>query len=270
MPPDGGAARLARIAVRLGWTALTGVAVESAVLGLAALPAVELWRWLARRPLGPEPLRVALLAAGTAPAYLVFAFCLVALSALAMRVTGWRTPAGAALAIREFPWPLLDWARYLLSAHVARALAGPVFRATPVWTWYHRWNGARLGRSVWINSLSVMDDNLLEFGDGVVVGAAVHLSGHTVERGRVLTAPVRLGAGVTVGVGSVVGIGVTIGPGTALGALSVVPKYRTLEPGTTYAGAPARRLVREPHAAFTRESRRPSHDPAERQEEPRS
>jgi len=40
-----------------------------------------------------------------------------------------------------------------------------------------------IGRGVHINSLAVNDHNLLEFGDRVVVGGGVHLSGHTVEDG---------------------------------------------------------------------------------------
>jgi hypothetical protein len=35
-----------------------------------------------------------------------------------------------------------------------------------------------------VNSLAVTDHNLLDFGADVVIGNAVHLSGHTVERGR--------------------------------------------------------------------------------------
>ena len=100
----------------------------------------------------------------------------------------------------------------------------------------------RVGRLVWVNSLSVMDHNLLEFGDNVVVGADVHLSGHSVERGLLKTAPVRLGAGTVIGVGSVVGVGVTTGPETQVGALSVVPKFSTLEGHASYGGVPVQRL----------------------------
>ena len=61
-----------------------------------------------------------------------------------------------------------------------------------MWTLYMRWNGARIGRGVHINSLSISDHNMLEFGDGVVIGENVHLSGHTVEGGMVKTGPVKL------------------------------------------------------------------------------
>ena len=82
----------------------------------------------------------------------------------------------------------------------------------------------RIGSGVYINSLSISDHNMLEFGDGVVIGESVHLSGHTVEGGVVKTGRVRLGRGVTVGLGSMVGIGVEAGERCQIGALSVVPK----------------------------------------------
>jgi acetyltransferase-like isoleucine patch superfamily enzyme len=229
-----------RRAGRIAWTILTGLVVESVVLGLAVLPAALLWQ-VALDPFAGAA-RLALGALLVVPAYIVFALCLMTFSALAMRLTGWRTPAHAALRIADLEWPLLAWARYLASAHVVRTLAGAMFRATPVWTYYHRLNGARIGRRVYINSLTVMDDNLLELGDGVVIGEAAHVSGHTVEGGLVKTDVVRLGPGVTIGVGSVVGIGVAIGAGAQVGALSLVPKHRVIEPGAVYVGVPAHRL----------------------------
>jgi acetyltransferase-like isoleucine patch superfamily enzyme len=108
-----------------------------------------------------------------------------------------------------------------------------------------RWNGARLGRRVWVNSLGVTDHCLLEFGDDVVIGAGVHLSGHTVERGVVRTAPVKIGAGSTIGVNAHVEIGADIGPMCQVGSLSMVPKFSVLSEAGTYVGVPARRLERD-------------------------
>ena len=94
-----------------------------------------------------------------------------------------------------------------------------------------------------MNSLAVSDHNLLEFGNDVVIGGDVQLSGHTVESGFVKTAPVRWRNHVTVGLGSVIGIGVTIGSDVQIGALSLVPKHVTLDGGRVYGGVPARPLV---------------------------
>jgi acetyltransferase-like isoleucine patch superfamily enzyme len=86
---------------------------------------------------------------------------------------------------------------------------------------------------------ALSDYNLLEFDDDVVIGADAHISGHTVERGVVRTARVRLGNKVTIGVSSIVDIGVVAGDRCQVGALSLVPKHTVLKADTTYFGIPA-------------------------------
>lgn len=238
--PIGRAAAIARIV----WVAVSAMTVESLVFAFSVLPAALFWElfdWSYPNDVAEIVVRsVAFL-----PTYLIFAFCLMVLSAWSTRMTGWRTPVDAEMAIAELGWPLLDWARYMTSVHVVRLFAGAVFRATPLWTFYLRLNGARLGRGVFVNSLAVNDHNLLEFEDYVVIGDDVHLSGHTVERGVVKTARVHLGRNVTIGLGSVVGIGVVAGDNAQVGALSLVPKFSRLEANTTYVGTPVRRLERK-------------------------
>lgn len=223
--------------------------VETLVFGLSVLPAFLFWTWSLTWTLPPEPgpiLRPIIVAMSLVPAYLLFAVALSALSAGSTRLFGWRTVPDAEWVLREMRWPLLKWVRYMISTHVVRVLVGTFFRASPLWTWYLRWNGASIGRGVYINSLSISDHNMLEFGDGVVIGEGVHLSGHTVEGGRVKTGRVRLARGVTVGLSSVVGIGLDAGEKCQIGALSVVPKYSKLDGGAIYAGAPVRKIERHP------------------------
>jgi acetyltransferase-like isoleucine patch superfamily enzyme len=229
---------------RVAWAVLTIAITETVVVALSVLPVALFWQWQFQRPVRDTALRVTVLAMSLVPAYLVFAISLLALSALSARLLGWRTPPGAEMRIADLEWPLLDWARYGMSTHVVRVLVGTLLRATPLWTLYHRLNGARLGRGVYLNSYQLADHNLLEFGDDVVIGADVHLSGHVVESGIVKTAPVRLGRGVTIGVGSVIGIGVVVEQDTQVGALSVVPKHRHLDGHALYGGVPVRRLDR--------------------------
>lgn len=62
--------------------------------------------------------------------------------------------------------------------------------------------------------------------------------------GHVKTARVRLESDVTIGLGAVIDIGVTVGDGCLVGALSLVPKHMTLEPGGVYAGIPVQRIDR--------------------------
>lgn len=236
--------RTARIG-RVVWTVTSIVIVESLVFGASCLPAFAFWNWIFSFPTPPWPVvRPLVIATSFVPAYLVFATTLVILSALSTRVCGWRTEPDAAWRLADLEWGLLRWSRYMISTHVVRVLVGTFFRSSPLWTWYMKLNGARIGHGVYINSLSISDHNLLEMGDGVVIGEGVHLSGHTVESGVVKTGRVRLGRGVTVGLGSMVGIGVEAGDRCQIGALSVVPKYTRLDGGAAYGGVPARRLER--------------------------
>jgi UDP-3-O-[3-hydroxymyristoyl] glucosamine N-acyltransferase len=101
-------------------------------------------------------------------------------------------------------------------------------------------NGARIGRAS-SSTRSIADHNLLEFGDDVIIGADVHISGHTVEAGMLKTAGVRLGSNVTIGLASVIDIDVVIGPSCQVGALTLVPKHSKLD---SHVGMsiPARRI----------------------------
>ena len=215
--------------------------METIITGLALAPAVLFVHWQSTWPLSTW-IRLTLASLCFAPLYLVCACSLMLYSALATKALGWRTPANVELPLRDFSWPVLNWGRYLMTIHVVRVFAGPAFRSTTIWNWYMRLNGARLGRDVWVNSLSLMDHNLLDFADGVMIGSDAHVSGHVVERGILKTARVQLGRNTLIGIGSVVGIGVTSGADVQVGTLSVVPKFAVLEPGGVYVGVPAVRL----------------------------
>jgi acetyltransferase-like isoleucine patch superfamily enzyme len=224
-------------ALRLAWAFASFCVVEGIVWGAAASPIV--YSWITLLAFVQEPwLRLTSISLMLFPSYVFFALALMLFSALAMRLVRWRSPANTSMRIRDVDWPLLTWARYLAATHLVRIVAGALFRATPIWTFYMRLNGARMGRRVYVNSLAVTDHNLLEFGEGTVIGADVHLSGHTVEHGLVLTGQVRTGRNVTLGTGSIIGIDVDIGDDAQVGALSLVPKHSRLAAGGVYYGIP--------------------------------
>ncbi|MFN8580659.1 MAG: hypothetical protein U0163_06725 [Gemmatimonadaceae bacterium] len=228
---------------RVTWTVVSYGVVQSVVLGAAALPSALMMQ------LGTALLpdvtwaRVTAGAVGMLPMYLLFALSLIHVTAAAGWLLRWRTEPEAFMPIREFGWPVLRWARGLMLTHVVRILVGIPLRGSPLWSYFVRLNGARIGRRVWLNSTGIMDHSLLSFGDDTVVGSDVHLSGHMVEGGIVKTGFVRVGANVTIGVGSVVGLGVTIGDRCQVGALSFVGKGTQLEPDAAYAGAPVHRIT---------------------------
>jgi acetyltransferase-like isoleucine patch superfamily enzyme len=227
------------VAWRIAWTVASLVTVQTLVCGVSAAPVVLIWYWLVLVTASAPIARLALFSVSIAPSYAVFAACLMIVSPLAWRLLRWQTPADAELRIADMDWALMRWVRYGASIHLVRVIAGTWVRGTPLWTSHLRLSGARLGKRVYVNSLSVSDYNLIECGDDVVIGGAVHLSGHTVEAGVVKTARVRLGNNVTIGLGSVIEIGVEIGSDSQVGALSFVPKYTKLKGGVVYVGTPA-------------------------------
>lgn len=232
------------VAVRIAWTILSVSVVQAIVCALAVLPVAAIGSQLLVLLPSHGALRLLVLSAAVVPSYLLFALVLMPVSACAMRLMRWRTPSNVEMRIADMDWVLLNWARCMIGTQLVRVFSGTLFRGTPVWTAYLRMGGARMGRRVYVNSLGVSDYNLLEFGDGVVIGADVHVSGHTVENGVVKTAPVTLGRNVTIGLCSIVDIGVEIGDNAQVGAMSLVPKHTRLEGGHVYAGVPARPLQR--------------------------
>lgn len=233
----------AAVSWRVGCTVAAIVIVEAIVCGLAAAPSVTVAWLLAHWTAGAGTLpRLALFSVAIVPSYILFAAGLMAWSACATWITRARTPANVELRIADLDWRLMTWARYMASIHVVRVFTGTLFRGSPIWSAYLRLNGARFGRGVYVNTTFISDHNLLEFADDVVIGADVHVSGHTVEGGIVKTAAVRLGRNVTVGLGSVVDIDVEIGDNSQVGALSLVPKHSRLEAGAIYAGIPVKRI----------------------------
>ena len=227
------------VAWRIAWTVASLVTVQTLVCGVSAAPVVLIWYGLVSATASAPIARLALFSVAIAPSYVLFALCVMIVSPLTMRLLRWQTPPDAEMRIADMDWALLRWVRYGASIHLVRVIAGTWLRGTPLWTSHLRLSGARLGKRVYVNSLSVSDYNLIECGDDVVIGGAVHLSGHTVEAGIVKTARVRLGNNVTIGLGSVIEIGVEIGSDSQVGALSFVPKYTKLKGGVVYAGTPA-------------------------------
>jgi acetyltransferase-like isoleucine patch superfamily enzyme len=227
---------------RVATTIVVFTLVQTVVCSVSAvLPVTILWAvWHASLS---EVARIALTATLAAPLYVLFALGALIASPVANRLTGAYTPAGLRTRIANFEWPLLRWARYVAAGRLVNAVSGTLFHGSPIWTFYLRLNGARIGRRSFINTLGISDHNLLTIGNDVVLGADTHLSGHTIEDGMLVTERVSLGSSVTVGVGSIVSVGTVIADHCQIGALSYVPKHTALTVPGVYVGVPAHRLA---------------------------
>lgn len=236
--------------LRVTWTVLHIIVVQTMVCGVAMVPSAAAWYALDQVTLG-FPYRVLVTSLAIVPLYALFALALAVVSPLANRLTGARTDAALTIPLAGVEPPVLRWVRYVSAIRVVAVLAGPLLRGSPLWTAYLRLNGARIGRRVYINTLQISDHNLLAIGDDVVIGANVCLSGHTVESGLLKTGRVVIGNRVTIGLGSVIDIDVRVGDGAQIGALSLVTKHMSLDADTTYAGIPATARRRHSHQTAT-------------------
>jgi non-ribosomal peptide synthetase-like protein len=143
------------------------------------------------------------------------------------------------------------WASYNALTLVLRFSFVNWIRLTPLLPLYHRLMGARIGRRVQINTAVVADQNLLEIGDDTVIGGDVTLVCHVAERGRLVTAPVRIGRNVTVGLMAVILPGCVVGDGAMIAAGAVLSKGAQVGPGEVWAGVPARRVGRKRRVGLT-------------------
>jgi non-ribosomal peptide synthetase-like protein len=115
---------------------------------------------------------------------------------------------------------------------------------TPLLNWYLRAMGARIGRDVLIDSVSVREPDLLCVESGASVGTAVHFENARVERGELVLGPVRLGRDAVVDSYAVLESDTAVGAGARLGGLSALAAGRCIPAGEIWEGAPARRVDR--------------------------
>ena len=206
------------------------------VVGLALLPAVLFVKlfWFRGSPL--------LLAFAFGIGYLIFGLAYLVLVVLIRVLIGFRSREGdypfvSSYAIRwAFLGSLVGLAKILILDHI---------KGMPLLNGFYRLMGARIGRNVMINSSNLYDFDLIEIGDDAFIGGDAVIIGHVGEKGMLRIRPVRIGARCTVGQSSVVFPGAVMEEGSVLGALSLLPKGKTLPRGTVWGGNPLHEIHRE-------------------------
>lgn len=228
---------------------------QSFLFGLAVLPALLFWQFVAETTRGVEFLdpygRYILISTSLIPAYALFAITLMFSSAGFNRLMGWRTTEGE-YSIHDANWKLVRWGSYNASIQLVRVFCGEVMRTTPLWTMYLKANGATIGKGCYVNSARLFDHNLLILKDKAVIGGDAKLVAHLVERGRVIATPVVLGKNAVIGINTVIGPGVEVGDNSAVGAMSFVPKYTKIPANEAWGGVPARRIKGYEEGEFER------------------
>lgn len=155
------------------------------------------------------------------------------------------------LRIREGSYNLRDlsalpWALVTLLVQLVRYVGNlGLYRSTPFLVWYMRGMGAKVGKSVIVNTVKVYDMDLLEIGDRVTIGGDVVLIAHSGERNRLLLKRVTIGRGADIGHSTTILCGAKIGENARIGAMSIVPKDAVIPPHTCWGGVPLRQISDE-------------------------
>ncbi|WP_448619633.1 Pls/PosA family non-ribosomal peptide synthetase [Geodermatophilus sp. URMC 65] len=116
-----------------------------------------------------------------------------------------------------------------------------LFTGTPLYPWYLRALGAKVGRDVAIFTKVPVCTDLLTIGDGTVIRKDAQLSGYRAHDGLIQTGRVTFGRDVVVGEASVIDIETSMGDGAQLGHRSSLHAGQAVPAGESWHGAPARR-----------------------------
>lgn len=172
--------------------------------------------------------------------YSLAAFVLAQLGNFAAAVVGKRVLTGRLKAGRYPLWGAVYFRWWLASKFCELPdlyhLAG-----TPWLPVYLRALGARIGRDVIMDSVTVGVPELLTIEDGVSIGALVNIENARVEGGELILGRVFLGRNSSLDSYAVTEEDITLGAGSRLGGQSALASGQEIPAGQTWDGAPATR-----------------------------
>jgi non-ribosomal peptide synthetase-like protein len=139
-------------------------------------------------------------------------------------------------------WSLAYVRFWIVKSLVQRNLLVLLFVGSPLYSFYLRALGAKVGRGVAIFSRNVpVCTDLLSIGDGTVIRKDSFLTCYRADAGRIQTGPVTLGKDVFVGEMTVIDVGTSIGDGAQLGHTSCLHTGQAVPDGERWHGSPAQR-----------------------------
>ncbi len=103
---------------------------------------------------------------------------------------------------------------------------------------YLRAMGARVGRDVWCETMTITEFDMVTLGDGVVINRTSTIETHLFHDRLMRIGPTELGAGASVGPATAVLPDTMLGARTQVGGRSVVLRGEHLPAGTRWHGAP--------------------------------
>lgn len=107
---------------------------------------------------------------------------------------------------------------------IAKTMFLPMIRGTGFANLFFRIAGAKIGKSVRINTGSLVDCHLLEIGDNAILGGDALITCHIVENYHLILEPVKIGNNCLIGAKSYITPGVEVGDNSVIGIASYIRK----------------------------------------------
>jgi len=136
-------------------------------------------------------------------------------------------------------WSVYYW-RFWLVRQVVSFVPLMLINGSPLFNWYCRLMGAKIGKDVYIGTTDILAFDLLSVGDGSSIGTDSNLMGCEVVDGWLKIDRITVGKDCCVGTKSVLGLNSQLEDDAQLGDLSYLPDDRTIPQGEVWVGAPAR------------------------------
>lgn len=178
-----------------------------------------------------------------AATYALLTFVAVEVSSFGIAIAGKWLVVGRLRAGRYPLWGM-TYFRWWLAGMLGELAPAYLLTGTPLLNGYLRALGAKIGRDVLIDSLSLRVPHLLSVGDGVSIGSSVHIENARVEMGELIVGPVAIGRDAVVDSYTVLENDTSLGAGSRLMGLSALGTGLSVPDGQVWEGAPARRVVR--------------------------
>jgi acetyltransferase-like isoleucine patch superfamily enzyme len=139
--------------------------------------------------------------------------------------------------VRSFKYAIYS---FLLA--LAKHFVLPIVRSTPVINLFYRGMGAKIGKNVLIGTDRIWDCDLVEIGDGCVIGGNVAINAHIGQGQKGRLRRVHIGNRVTIGANTFVMPGVVIEDDVLVGPNSVIPMGKRLKENSVYWGMPVEQI----------------------------
>ena len=243
--------RMSRSSIAKNVLTLIVYAFYACVLGVSLAPSLALLFWALQRFLAPAIVAGSFPALGSlllfslllgASMFVFFFFGLLFMgSVIRLFSLGVKPGRHEAASVTVLLWLVLNgiWT-------IAFRLILPMVPMTPISMMFHRISGCRIGRNVWINTISLIDCYMISIGDNSVIGGDAVLSPHVFEDGRLIIRRITIGKNCLIGGHAYISPGVTVGDGSVVGMKAYVRKGVQIPAGTritTVAGLPFGRAL---------------------------